>query len=212
MTPVPDRSPIRIVLTGGPGAGKTSIVSALTASPAWHAWRDTVGGVEAVSEAATSVYGRRGVRWDTIDDDARRDVQREIYRHQLEQEAAADEAATKAGARLVLLDRGTVDGSAYWPGGPVDYWHAVDSSPADEFARYDAVVLLETAATLGHYDGDASNAVRFESSDAAIESGKLLAQLWGHHPLTRHLPASQTFAQKLHEAATLITQLVGASA
>jgi hypothetical protein len=43
-------------------------------------------------------------------------------------------------------------------------------------------VWMQTCAAVGAYDGDASNACRFEDADAAIASGNLLAMLWGGHP------------------------------
>src|SRR6476661_7214774 len=68
----------RIVLTGGPGAGKTSVAAALAR---WHPER-----LAHVPEAATQVYDRLGTRWDRLDAEGRREVQRRIYRLQLEQE------------------------------------------------------------------------------------------------------------------------------
>src|SRR6266576_2089371 len=68
----------RIVLTGGPGAGKTSVAAALA--------RIHPHILAHVPEAATQVYDRLGTRWDRLDAEGRREVQRRIYRLQLEQE------------------------------------------------------------------------------------------------------------------------------
>lgn len=168
----------RIVLTGGPGAGKSVIGQAIAAR---YPDRYVL-----VPEAATQVYTRLATRWDRLSVPQQRQVQREIYRWQVEQERTI---AGKHPNRTLLLDRGTIDGAAYWPDGPEDYWRDVQSTHAGELARYDAVIWLETAAALGIYDGEASNAVRFERADAAVEAGRMLLELWGAHPNLRHVGA-----------------------
>src|SRR3954468_1134097 len=114
MEPTPTHSgqasPVRgrrIVLTGGRGAGKTVVSAAIA--------RADPGRFVLVPEAATQVYDLLCTRWDRLDLDGRRDVQRRIYRHQREQE---DRAAAAHPDKTLLLDRGTIDGAAYWPEGP----------------------------------------------------------------------------------------------
>lgn len=194
----------RIVLTGGPGAGKTSVTRLLAESSVWSRWRDELGGVTAVPEAATQTYAARRTRWDWLDDAGRREVQRAIYHLQVQQEAELAETARRRGDRVLLLDRGTIDGSAYWPDGAEAYWHDLGSSVSVELERYDGVVLLESAATIGIYDGDASNAVRFEDPQAAVESGRALAALWGGHPRQVRVPAREDFEAKVAAAAAAV--------
>lgn len=161
----------RIVLTGGPGAGKSRVCAALVAANPQHR--------VLIPEAATQVYAALGSRWDRLDIEGRRQAQRQIYALQAAQEARY---SAQHPDKILLLDRGTVDGSAYWPDGPHAYWQDLHTTPAVELARYDAVIWLETAAVLDIYDGAESNPVRFESPAAAIESGLLLKKLWGAHP------------------------------
>lgn len=168
----------RIVLTGGPGAGKTVIGRELR--------RRFPDRFVLVPESATHVYTRLNTRWDRLTLDERRDVQRQIYHNQIDQEARI--AAAHPG-RPLLLDRGTIDGAAYWPDGPSDYWRDLGTAHAAELARYDLVIWLETAAALGIYDGDGSNAVRFEDADAAVAAGQALLDLWGPHPNLKHVGA-----------------------
>src|SRR3982751_2722914 len=157
----------RVVLTGGPGAGKTVISRRIAAD---HPDRFVL-----VPEAATQVYDALQTRWDKLDLEGRRDVQRKIYRLQVDQE---DRTAAANPKKVLLLDRGTIDGAAYWPEGPEDYWRDVGSSPQAALKRYDAVVLLESSAALGLYDGDTSNPRRFEDAAGAITAGQLLSRLW----------------------------------
>src|SRR4051794_33427222 len=176
----------RIVLTGGPGAGKTVIAHRIAAA---HPDRFVL-----VSEAATQVYDALQTRWDKLDVEGRRDVQRKIYRLQVDQE---DRTAAANPGKVLLLDRGTIDGAAYWPEGPADYWRDVGSTAAAELTRYDAVILLESSAALGLYDGDTSNPRRFEDAAGAITAGQLLHSLWKDHPRLRHVSACHTLDEKV---------------
>src|SRR5689334_16268192 len=143
----------RIVLTGGPGAGKTVVSRRIAAD---HPDRFVL-----VPEAATQVYDALQTRWDKLDLEGRRDVQRKIYRLQVDQE---DRTAAANPGKILLLDRGTIDGAAYWPEGPADYWRDVESTLERELRRYDMVIWMESAAALGLYDGDSSNFCRFEDA------------------------------------------------
>lgn len=180
----------RIVLTGGPGAGKTVVAQRIAAL---HPQRFAV-----VPEAATQIYTQLQTRWDRLDLDGRRDVQRRIYHLQREQE---ERLSREHPDRILLLDRGTIDGAAYWPHGPEDYWRDLGTDHAVEIARYDAVVLLQSSAALGLYDADASNACRFEDAEAAIASDNLLELLWKTHPRVTKVPAFPSLDEKV--AATL---------
>ena len=197
ITVVPMR---RIVLTGGPGSGKTVITSLLA--------RQYPERFICVPEAATQVYAELGTRWDRLDEAGRRDAQRRIYRLQrLQEEQLVDETSRGAG-RVMLLDRGTVDGSAYWPDGFEAYWVDLGTSLSAELARYDAVVWLETAATLGLYDGSASNTCRFEDAAAAVATGQRLLRAWeGHTRLVRvgaFVDLKEKVAAVIREVSTLM--------
>jgi predicted ATPase len=187
----------RIVLTGGPGAGKTVISSAIAAATPHRYVR--------VPEAATQVYDLLQTRWDRLDLPGRRDVQRRIYHLQRQQE---DALAAAHADKILLLDRGTIDGAAYWPEGPDDYWRDLGTRASDELARYDAVIWLQTSATLGLYDHDASNPCRFEHPEAAIASGNLLKMLWGGHAQLMQVDAFADLNDKVNAVSTLLQRIV----
>ena len=177
---------MRIVLTGGPGAGKTVVAQAIARR---HPERFVL-----VPEAATQVYAMLDTRWDRLDLDGRRDVQRRIYHVQVEQE---ERLAAAYPDKALLLDRGTIDGAAYWPDGPEDYWRDLGTNLRDELSRYDQTIWLETSAVLGVYDGDDSNFCRFEDAAAAIRSGELLKLLWGGHPRLQLVAAHAALEDKI---------------
>jgi predicted ATPase len=186
----------RIVLTGGPGAGKTVISSAVAAANPQRYVR--------VPEAATQIYDLLQTRWDRLDVEGRRDVQRRIYRLQRAQE---DALAEEHPEKMLLLDRGTIDGAAYWPEGAADYWRDLGTTAEQELARYDAVIWLQTSATLGLYDHDASNPCRFEHPEAAIASGDLLKKLWGAHRRLMSVDAYQDLGEKVAAVGRILAEL-----
>ncbi len=186
----------RIVLTGGPGAGKTVVAARIAGQQSDR--------YALVPEAATQVYTQLQTRWDRLDPGGRHDVQRRIYRLQREQE---ERTAAEHPDKTLLLDRGTLDGAAYWPEGAEDYWRDLGTSHAAELARYDAVILLQTSAALGLYDGDGSNFCRFEDADAAVASDHLLELLWRDHPRLVRVAAFPTLDEKLAVALAALESL-----
>ncbi|HTL30450.1 MAG TPA: AAA family ATPase [Tepidisphaeraceae bacterium] len=176
----------RIVLTGGPGSGKTVISRRIVET--------SPDRFVLVPEAATQVYTALQTRWDQLDLEGRRDVQRRIYRLQTEQE---DRIAREHPKKILLLDRGTIDGAAYWPDGADEYWRDLGTDQVSELSRYTGVIWMESCAALGMYDGDASNFCRFEDAAGAIASGKLLLKLWGGHPDLKHVGAFTSLDDKI---------------
>ena len=175
----------KIVLTGGPGAGKSVIADEIVRRNSRFIL---------VPEAATQVYTQLGTTWDRLDLANRKEAQRMIYRLQLQQE---HRFAIDHPDKTLLLDRGTIDGAAYWPDGPDAYWADLHSSLERELLRYDQIIWLETAAALGMYDGAASNTVRFEDAGAAIESGKRLLGLYQSHSNLKHVGAFVELEDKI---------------
>ncbi len=95
--------PRRVVLTGGPGAGKTAVLELIRLFFCEH--------VKTLPEAAGIVFGGRFPRSDSPP--LRQAAQRAIYHIQRELESVAD----TENAAVVLCDRGTVDCAAYWTRG-----------------------------------------------------------------------------------------------
>ena len=121
----------RIVLTGGPGAGKTAVLELVRQEFCAH--------VHVLPEAAAIVLGGGFPRAGSLE--WRRSAQRAIFfvQRELESTGQAEKAA------IVLCDRGTVDGAAYWPG-PESFWDSVGTTLERELSRYDAVIPSAHAA------------------------------------------------------------------
>ncbi len=185
--------PKKIVLTGAPGSGKSTIARELA--------RRFPDSFIIVPEAATQYYTALGFRWDQLTIEQQREAQRGIYRLQVEQE---ERLSALHPEKTLLMDRGTIDGSAYWPDGPAEYWKDLCSTEAREIARYAMVIVLESSAAIGLYDGDKSNQVRFEDAEGALENAKLLGRLWAAHPNTHFVSAFRDLEQKVAAVEKLV--------
>jgi predicted ATPase len=181
----------RVVLTGGPGAGKTAIIELVRRMFCRH--------VLVLPESAGLLFRGGFPRSSRLDQ--RRAAQRAIYHVQRELEAttAEDEAA------VVLCDRGTVDGSAYWPG-PDDFWDEVGSSPAAEYARYARVIHLRVPSGENGYD--VSNPLRIETPEEARIIDERILRAWGGHPDRHVIDATPDFLEKAHRTFALLLDLL----
>jgi predicted ATPase len=169
----------RIVLTGGPGAGKTAVLELVRQYFCEH--------VHVLPEAAGIVFGGGFPR--DPDAGSRRAAQRAIFHVQRELEAAAQ----ARNAAIVLCDRGTVDGAAYWPG-PSVFWTEVGTTLSDELARYDAVIHLCSPSERDGYNR--GNPLRVESPTEAAAVDHRLREAWQAHPHRFVIPAAPDFLAK----------------
>ena len=179
----------RIVLTGGPGGGKTAVLSMMHHALCKH--------VAILPEAASIVFGGGFPRHDT--DAGRRAAQRAIYRIQREVEALVEEEQRAA---IALCDRGTVDGLAYWPGTSDSYWTALSTTHEQELARYTAVIHLETPGLAHGYNH--SNRLRVESAEEAIAIDRRIADAWKLHPKRFVVASAAEFVEKAARAVDFV--------
>jgi predicted ATPase len=169
----------RIVLTGGPGAGKTAVLAMVEHSLCRH--------LQVLPESASIVFGGGFPRNDSPV--ARQAAQRAIYFVQRELEAAA----MTGDVAIALCDRGTVDGAAYWLGAG-SLWDEVGATLQRELARYSAVIHLRTPALAMGYDQ--SNRLRIETAAEALALDERIATAWAAHPRRFEIPATTSFLEK----------------
>ena len=181
-----------VAVTGGPGAGKSRMLDELRRSLCEH--------VVVLPEAASIVFGGGFPRIAT--ESAARAAQRAIYRVQAELERLASEDGRVA---VALCDRGRLDGLAYWPGSPDDYFHELGTTRAAELSRYAAVVHLRPAPPEGY---DKSNPLRVESAPQAILVDARIEQAWSDHPARAFVAAADSFDAKLEQAIARIRDVL----
>jgi hypothetical protein len=180
-------TPRRIVLTGGPGAGKTAVLELIRQAFCEH--------VHVLPEAASIVFGGGFPR--LADAEARRAGQRAIFHVQHELEAALG----GAGAAVLLCDRGTLDGEAYWPG-PGTLWESVGTTVDAELARYHAVIHLRTPTADGGYDH--RNPLRVETAEQAAAIDARIAIAWARHPRRYEVAPATDFLAKAARAVEIL--------
>lgn len=180
---------MRIVLTGGPGAGKTAVLELLK-----HNYGPRL---ITIPEAAGIVFTGGFWRHNTIHSQI--GSQRAIFHVQRELEYVVEMENPKA---VVICDRGTLDGLAYWPEEADVFWKHVHSSKKQELLRYDVVIHLRTPTLIEGYNHQ--NPLRIESPSEAIEIDKRIEKVWEGHPHRHFVNGQRSFVNKAQEVLDLV--------
>lgn len=183
-----DHPPRLVVVTGGPGAGKTAVLEV--------AQRELCRHVVVLPEAASILW--RGLFPRHATTPGRKAAQRAIVRIQLELQRMAIEEGRAA---LIICDRGTLDGLAYWPGTEGEYFDDIATTRERELARYAAVIHLQTPSP---DQGYTTSPYRIESAAEAAAIDQRIGAAWSAHPRRVFVPSDHDFLAKLHGALDLI--------
>jgi predicted ATPase len=178
----------RIVLTGGPGAGKTAVLELIRQSFCEH--------VRVLLEAAGVIFGGGFPRED--DPACKRAAQRAIFYVQRELENTGD----SHNPTIVLCDRGTLDGLAYWPGSVDEFLSSVATTLLEQLARYHAVIHLRTPAEDHGYNNQ--NPLRTESAAVAAEVDRRILEAWQSHPKRFVVESASEFLDKAAETLEIL--------
>lgn len=183
----------KIVLTGGPCAGKTTALSWIQNNLPKYGYK-----VLFVPETATELIGG-GV--DYRECRTNLDFQRCLLQLQLEKERIFEQAAASMvqDKFLIVCDRGAIDNKAYMT--DLDFLRLCEELGTSEVElrdRYDAVFHLVTAAkgARSAYT-NANNAARRETPEEAAALDDKLIAAWTGHPHLRVIDNSTGFEEKL---------------
>ncbi len=184
---------IKVAITGGPSGGKTTLIEALK--------KEYAGGkVKVVPEAASILYKGGFPRVPSFEGVYH--AQRAIYSVQREVEDLRCKLYPEA---LIVCDRGSLDALAYWPDGAEPFFSLVGSSIEKEVARYSWVIHLDTAA---EPDYDATNEIRTESFQEALNLNEKVKKSWAVHPQRIVINSQQDFLSKMRKATLVIAAIL----
>jgi hypothetical protein len=180
----------RIVVTGGPGAGKTASLETARRILCEH--------VGFAPESASIVFGGGFPREKPAHSEEA--GQRAIYHVQRELEALYD-GHTELG--LLVCDRGTIDCAAYWPGQQAEFYRQVGTSHEEELARYALVVHLRPP---GAVDGYERTGLRMETAAEARRIDARIERAWRGHPRRIFVDHTPHFMAKVARVAQILEE------
>jgi predicted ATPase len=162
-----------IILTGGPGGGKTALIDELSRDPAW------VGRFAALPEAIFTLRNANISPQEKL-------FQRVMVQMQMAMEDGLACALEPDGRRMILCHRGSLDPLAYWldRGWPEEeFFEYTGTSREAHYRRYASVIHMVSAAdgAIAHYK-KYPQAHRPETPQQAIHLDRLLQQVWSEHP------------------------------
>jgi len=196
----------KIVLTGGPCAGKSTILKKIEERYASQGYA-----VYALPESAT-LFSQAGADFLTSDAELSFVTEKSKLRFQLAMEDTLSEIANASGRpALMICDRGAMDTAAYIS---EEVWQRVlDDLQCSEKElceqRYDAVLHVCTAAK----GAEASytllnNACRSESIEQARAVDDNLMNVWKSHPHLNVIQAEVCFEDKINNVLGLLDRII----
>lgn len=196
----------KIVITGGPCAGKTTGMSWIQ-----NAFTEMGYTVVFVPETATELISDGVAPW-TLNSNL--DYQLCQMKLQLHKEAVFEEAATKmynSDKILIVCDRGTIDNKAYMSDG--EFNSALSKLKLNETElrdAYDAVFHLVTAAKGAEkFYTLSNNKARTETIEEAAAMDDKLISAWTGHPHFRVIDNSKGFEDKMKHLVAEISSFLG---
>lgn len=195
---------LKVVLTGIPSSGKTSVINSVIERFKEQGYRVLV-----VPETATE-YISSGIK--PFGDDGVDPVffQELVLKKQLNKEELYDMAAAHLGSdkTIILYDRGTLDGYAYVPTEDMEgVVRKCGQNKRDLLLRYDAVLFLEGAEKFFTTE---NNKARYEKNaeEAKALRKKLLNSYLGHDNL-RVIQPREEMKDKQEEVINVIANMLG---
>ncbi|MCR5636101.1 MAG: AAA family ATPase [Clostridiales bacterium] len=195
----------KIVITGGPCAGKTTAMSWIQ-----NAFTQFGYTVLFVPETATEFITGGVAPWTC---GSNLDYQKCQVKLQIEKERLFEQAARsmKADKILIVCDRGVLDNKAYMT--PAEFSAVMDFVESNEVElrdNYDAVFHLLTAAkgAKAFYTTE-NNSARIESIEEAIALDNKIVAAWTGHPHFRVIDNATDFENKMKRLIAEISSFLG---
>ena len=195
----------KIVITGGPCAGKTTAMTKIQKEFEKRGYK-----VLFVPETATELISGGVAPWTCGSnlDYQKCQVGLQKFKESIFEQAAATMDTDKV---LIVCDRGVLDNKAYMSQEEFDaVMRALGTNEVSERDQYDAVFHMVTAAkgALEAYT-TANNAARTETPEQAAALDDKLIACWTGHPHLRVIDNSTDFDDKLHRTVAEIAAYLG---
>jgi predicted ATPase len=185
----------QIVITGGPCAGKTSVIKAIQARFG--------GSAVVVPETATLLLGGgfpapgKDLPWSP---GWQLSFQAAVVAVQMGLEQTHREIAEAKQADFIICDRGLLDGAAYTQGGLAEFCQLYGVKHRLTLRRYDAVIHLESLATaMPEKYGRGGNQHRFESLEEAQSLERRTREAWASHKRVLFIGGKRSLASQKKE-------------
>ena len=198
---------VKIVLTGGPAAGKTTLISRILKEfKQDDGWR-----VITIPETATDLISGFGIKpfGNCL---SMLEFQDYVVADQLHKEKLALKAAKAVPEPnvLVVYDRALLDDKAYITDDEFEQVVAKFGLTTEAIlAKYDAVIHLVTCAKGAEFAYNLGNAARTESLDSAVEMDDKTLRAWSAHPNLKIVDNAVDFEKKIQRAMREIFRIVG---
>lgn len=198
----------KIVLTGGPAAGKTTLISRIL-----HEFKPEDGWrVITIPETATELISGFGIRpfGGCMSMLAFQDF---VVADQIHKEKLALDAAqiVPEDNILIIYDRALMDDKAYISN--EEFAEVIarfdGRTEADVLANYDAVIHLVTCAKGAEFAYNLGNEARTESLEYAREMDDRTLRAWSGHPNLQIVDNSADFDEKMNRAMREIYRILG---
>ena len=197
----------RIVLTGGPAAGKTTLISRILK----EFKQDDGWKVITIPETATELISGFGIRpfGNCV---SMLDFQYFVIADQLHKERLALKGAEMVPEEnvLIIYDRALFDDKAYITDEQFrDILAYFGKTEQEVLAGYDAVLHLVSCAKGAEFAYNFGNEARYEPLETAREKDELTLRAWQAHPNLRVIDNSIDFEDKLRRGIRVIYDCLG---
>ena len=197
----------KIVLTGGPCAGKTTTISRIEehlTNKGYH--------VLVLNECATEII-KGGIRPFGDNKVSVYDFQNEIINLQLYKEKRYKNIMAKLpddAKCIILCDRGVIDNKAYLGQELFDKLLEENNvNEAELLKEYDLVIhMITVASDMENRYTNSNNTARFEDAMEAIDLDKRTSEAWKNHPNMKVVPVCELFEEKVGIALSYIDELL----
>ncbi|MBS1722682.1 MAG: AAA family ATPase [Armatimonadetes bacterium] len=204
--PIVQAVPHRIVFTGGPLGGKSTVMRYLEGAYDQKARFMT----EVASMLLMNGYPKPGS--DVEFSEAWLDyINETILPTQVAMENGHLHAAAEGKKKVVFFDRGMVDPAAYVPDGKKTLRERYGMDIDLVYSRYTMVIHMQSLACADKEEYErlcSTNPARYDTADMAVERDAALVEAWKDHPNWVFIPADTDLETKLQQVLQAISPLL----